>query len=117
MALENDLITALKTKCPRVYISTAPYDTAQPYVTWQHIGGDSRRYLNNEATNTRNALIQVNVWDDSSLKAHALSLQIEEALCASPSFQATPHGQPIGADDDGDTVKGYLQTYSITGAR
>ena len=117
MSLENDLMAALKTKCPRVHIGTAPYNTVQPYVTWQHIGGDSRRYLSNAAADTRNALIQVNVWNDSNLKAHALILQIEEALCQSLAFQAEPHGQPIGAYDDGDTAKGYLQTYSVTGAR
>lgn len=117
MALENDLIAALKSKCPRVFIGTAPYNTAQPYVTWQHIGGNPQRYVNNEAADTRNALIQVNVWHDTSMQAHSLMLQIEEALCLSPKFQASPHGEPIGAYDDGDTVKGYLQTYSITGAR
>ena len=117
MALEQDLISALAAVCPRVHVGAAPYNTPYPYITWQHIGGDSQRYLSNVAADTRNALIQVNVWDSSNLKAHALILQLEEALCLSPLFQATPHGQPIGAYDEDDVAKGYLQTYSITGAR
>ena len=117
MALENDLIAALEQLCARVHAGTAPDATTQPYVTWQHIGGDSQRYVSNEAASTRNALIQVNVWDDTNMTAHRLALQIEETLCMSAAFQAVPHGQPIGAFDDGDIAKGYLQTFSITGAR
>lgn len=115
--LENDLIAELEVLCPRVHIGTAPNGTEQPYVTWQHIGGDPLRYRDNEPAAQRNALIQVNTWAATSLEALQLLLAIEEALCLSARFQASPHGEPIGAYDEGDTDKGYLQTYSITGVR
>ena len=115
--LEHDLIAALETQCPRVHIGTAPYDTQQPYVTWQHIGGDPLRYTDSEPAAQRNALVQVNAWAATNMEALVLMLGIQEALCGAPEFQASPHGEPIGAYDDGDIAKGYLQTYSITGAR
>ena len=49
MALETDLMTQLRAECPRVHVGTAPYGTQQPYVTWQHIGGESLRYTDNTA--------------------------------------------------------------------
>lgn len=117
MALEDDLIAALETHCPRVYVGTAPFETQQPYVTWQHIGGDPLRYVDNSPANKRNALIQVNTWCATPNEAHALILTIQEALCSAASLQAKPHGEAIGAYDDADVASGYLQTYSITGTR
>lgn len=117
MSLESDLMAVLKAHCPRVIVGTAPYDTEQPYVTWQHIGGDPLRYLDNSAPGERNALIQVNTWGSTAMSAHALSLVLEEALCKAMSFQAEAHGQPILSFDDADIASGYLQTFSITGAR
>lgn len=117
MALEDDLMAVLVAQCPRVHAGTAPYNTPQPYVTWQHIGGDPLRYTDNTPASSRNALIQINTWGTTPKSAHALILQIQEALCAAAAFQAKPHGEAIGAYDDADVASGYLQTYSITGAR
>ena len=117
MSLETDLIAVLQQHSFAVHAGTAPYDTPKPYVTWQHIGGDPLRYTDNAPAAQRNALIQINTWASRPQEAHALILQIQEALCASPAFQATPHGEAIGAYDDADVASGYLQTYSITGAR
>lgn len=117
MALENDLMAELQAECPRVFVGTAPYGTAQPYVTWQHIGGKSLRYVDNTAADKRKPLIQLNTWAATPLQAMELIRRIEERLCASDLFTAQPQGEPIGAYDDADVASGYLQTYSILGAR
>lgn len=117
MALETDLMAALLAECPRVHVSTAPYGTAMPYVTWQHIGGDSLRYVDNTPMDKRKPLIQINTWASSPQAAFALIQKIEERLCASDLFTAEPQGDPVGAYDDADIASGYLQTYSILGTR
>lgn len=117
MALEEDLMTELQAECPQVHVSTAPYDTPMPYVTWQHIGGDPLRYTDNTAANKRRPLIQINTWADTPLEAFRLIQRIEERLCAAAAFEAKPLGDPVGAYDDADIASGYLQTYTILGNR
>lgn len=117
MALESDLIVELKALCPRVHIGTAPYGTATPYVTWQHIGGDPLRYTDNTPTDKRWPEIQINTWTDTPMQAFTLIQQIEDRLCAATAFQAEPIGGPIGAYDDADVASGYLQTFKILGNR
>lgn len=117
MALESDLIAELKVLCPRVHIGAAPYGTVMPYVTWQHIGGESLRYTDNTAADKRKPLIQLNVWDTPALSAFALIQRIVERLCLAEAFQAEPLGEPILAHDDADIATGYLLTFSILGDR
>lgn len=117
MSLETDLIAALLTQCPRVFPDVAPYGTPTPYVTWQQIGGKPARFLDNTAADRRNAYIQINVWADTRLQASTLARQIEDALCASNALQATPQGEPVGAIDDGDQLRGTVQSFSIWGSR
>ena len=62
MTMESDLVTVLKGACPRVYPDVAPAGAAVPYVTYQHIGGQPMRYLNNAAANQRHSMVQVNAW-------------------------------------------------------
>ena len=117
MTIETTLMSTLLAKCPRVYVGAAPFGTAQPYVTWQHIGGDPLAYLDNTVATTRNAQIQINTWAATPLQAFTLIQQIEQALRAEMAFLATPQFEPIGAYAEVDDISGYLQTYSITGAR
>jgi len=88
-----------------------------PYVTWQHVGGDPLDYVDNTVAAQRNAQIQVNTWAATPLQAFALLQQIEATLRAELAFIAQPLSEPVGAYDDADVVSGYIQTYSITGAR
>lgn len=118
MALESDLMAVLLAVCPRVVVGTAPYGTTMPYVTWQHIGGDPLEWLDNTVADKRNVQIQINTWDSTPLKAFALMQTIEAALrAAMPQLIARPVSEPIGAYGDGDETPGYLQTYTIWGAR
>ena len=118
MSLETDLMTTLRSVCPRVSIGTAPYGTEAPYVTWQHIGGDPLEWLDNTVADKRNAQIQINTWADTPLQAFVLMQAIEAALrAAMPSLIARPLSEPIGAYGDGDSAPGYLQAYTILGDR
>lgn len=118
MALEDDLVYVLKSKCPRIHVGAAPFGTAMPYVTWQHIGGDPIDFLDNSVGDKRNAQIQVNTWASTPLQAFSLMQEIEGALrSAVTRFIARPLSQPIGAYDDADEISGYLQSYTITGKR
>lgn len=117
MTIETTLMSTLLSKCPRVFVGAAPFGTAMPYVTWQHIGGDLLDYLDNTVAATRNAQIQVNTWAATPLQAFTLLQQIEAALRAEPSLLAKPLSEPIGAYAEVDDISGYLQTYSVTGAR
>lgn len=117
MSLESDLMAVLLELCPRVVVGTAPENTVTPYVTWQHAGGDSLRYVDGSAADKRKPEIQVNAWAATPVQAFALIQQIEEALCMASAFQAKPQSEPVGAYDDADIASGYLQTFSILGAR
>lgn len=117
MSLEEDLVAALRTQCPRVFPMTAPYDTPTPYVVWQHVGGEPIRFLDNSAPPTRHADIQITAWATTPKAALDLLRGIEDALCASSALQASPRAEPTAAYDDGDELTGALQTFSVWGAR
>lgn len=101
MTLEENLTTALRTLCPRVFCDFAPVDTARPYVTWQQIGGDAVTFIDNARPSKRNALVQVNVWSDRRIEANALILSIEDALTVAEQFQARPSAA-AASDFDAD---------------
>ena len=118
MSLESTLMAKLQATCPRVHIGTAPFGTAMPYVTWQHIGGDTLEWLDNTVADKRNAQIQINTWAATPLQAFQLIKTIEATLrAAMPALIARPLSEPIGAYDDTDTHSGYLQSYTILGDR
>lgn len=118
MALETDLMSLLQAECPRVHVGGAPVGTQSPYVTWQHVGGDPLDFLDNSVANKRNAQIQINVWHSTPLQAFALLQSIEASLRAATAiFIAKPLSEPVTNYDDAEVASGYLQTFSITGAR
>jgi hypothetical protein len=118
MLLEIELETILKTKCPRVFPTTAPGSTATPYVVWQHIGGTSFRFFDNTPGDKRNAHIQINVWHRSTEGAFALMRAIEDALCAATDkLIVNPLGEPIDGYDDSNELRGALQSFSVWGSR
>ena len=125
MALEEELLARMRLHCPRVISPAAPYGTARPYLTWQHIGGTAFRFLDNSAPDKRNAFIQVNTWGTSKKAAFDLLRAIEEELCAvtDGSFVAVPQEEPSDAYIDGNEGQqpgqlcGALQTFKVWGSR
>ena len=115
MALEEELLARMRLHCPRVISPTAPYGTARPYLTWQHIGGTALRFLDNSAPDKRNAFIQVNAWADSKKAAFDLLRAVEAELCAiapGVGFVASPIEEPSDAYIEGD--EGQVVAPSLT---
>ena len=117
MTVETELSAALAVLCPRVFPVSADFGTQAPYVVWQHVGGQSLRFLDNTAGDKRNSFIQITAWAATSKAAFGLARAIEEALCESAVMQVAPQGEPVDAYDDGNHLRGALQTFSIWATR
>jgi hypothetical protein len=113
MTFEADFQTLLKTQCARVFADVAPQGTAKPYVTWSALGGRPMRLLDNTAGNKRHTYMQVSAWASSRSEAVALIRAIEEALCASADFVATPEGEATSTYEADIPIFGSLQRFSI----
>jgi len=121
MTVEADLVTVLRTMVASVYPDVAPLAATYPYATYQGIGGQSWRYLENTAANKRDSLFQVNVWAATRAEALVLIRALEEALCATPLFNATPYaGEPRWMSDEvapERLVYGCSQDFEIVSTR
>lgn len=117
MAIERQLYDAIAVLCPRMFFDFAPVSTARPYVTCQHIGGNSLRFLDNTAADKRHVIFQVNVWANSRLEATTLARQIEDSLCAATVFVAMPDSEPVSDFDADVPVYGCRQDWSIFAIR
>ena len=119
MSVEAELTTLLKTLCDRVFPDVAPAGTARPYVTYSGIGGKPLRFLDNTAGDKRNTIMQINVWSSTRAQTMDLIRDIEEALCASATFTATPMDEPFSAyeEDAEPPLYGANQDFSIYATR
>lgn len=117
MSMEADLNAMLKAICQRTFPDIAPEGTAAPYITWQGLGGESARFMDNTAADKRNTLMQINVWSKTRLEALTLIRQIEDALCASAAFVATPQGEPLSTYEPDTLLYGSIQRFGIWAAR
>jgi hypothetical protein len=115
MSFESQLFSVLQAACPRVFPDVAPLGTATPYVTWQALGGENLRFVDNTAPDKRNVLLQVNAWSKTRAEATALIRQIEDALCASALFTAIPEGEALSLFED--PLRGCVQRFSIYASR
>lgn len=115
--MEATLTTLLKAICPRAYPNVAPPGTVAPYITWQPIGGESLRYGDNTAPDKRNTLLQVNVWSKTHLEAVTMIRQVEDAICASSAWQATPQGEAVSDYESDTELHGSLQRFDIWATR
>lgn len=113
MSMESDLSTLLKAICVRTFPDIAPPDTAAPYATWQGIGGEAARFLDNSAADKRNTLMQISVWSKTRLEALALIRQIEDVLCASATFIATPQGESRSTYEPDTQLYGCIQRFNL----
>lgn len=112
MTVEADLVTVLKTQCPRVFPDFAPFATPRPYVFWQFVGGTPIRYLDNTA-NLRHTLVQITAWSDGRAQCNALIRSIEAALCSATAFRAVPRGELIADADPESERFGASQDFDI----
>lgn len=117
MSMESDLSTLLKSICVRTYPDIAPANTATPYVTWQGLGGEAMRYTDGTASDSRNTLMQINVWSKTRAEALTMIRQIEDAVCTSSNWQAQPQGEPLSTYESDTLLYGSLQRFEIWATR
>ena len=115
--MEVDLVSLLKTQCAQTFPDIAPQDVAPPYITWQSLGGESRYTLANTPIDKRNTLMQINVWSTTRAEALAMIRSIEDAMCASVAFLATPGGEALSTYEPDTQLYGCIQIYSIWATR
>lgn len=117
MSMESDLQAALEACCPSVYpVAADPMPTGS-FITWQLIGGNPWRYMDNQAADQRHSLVQVNVWASTLAAALTLVRTVEEALAASSAFTAAPQAEPTDMSEPELQRWGFAQDYEITAAR
>jgi len=118
MSFEADLYTLLKGLVSnRVYPDIAPLAVVHPYITWQGVGGQTLRFIDNTAADHRNTRVQVNTWATTRAGASSLIRQIEDVLCATSVFVATPLGEPVNDYDVETKTYGAMQDFSVYSAR
>lgn len=115
--MEAALTTLLKTLCPRVFPDVAPEETVRPFMTYQGIGGEQSRLLDNTHAGWRNTLMQVNAWATTRSEALSLIRQAEDALCASPDMVAHPMGDSMSTYEEETGLYGSIQRFSIWALR
>lgn len=117
MSMEPSLFSLLAGVCPRAFPDVAPTSTAKPYVTWQAIGGETLRFIDNSAADKRNTKVQINVFAATRLESITLIRAIEDAMCASVAFVARPESEPMHDYDHEMLVYQAMQDFSIFAAR
>lgn len=117
--MEALLTTVLQAQCPRVYPDFAPAGAELPHVTYQGIGGEALRWLNNTAADKRKTSVQISVWSTTRAGTLALIRAIEDALCAATTFTARPQAEPTSLVDQDltDPLYGSAQDFTIWAAR
>ena len=116
MSIETDLVVLLKAINTRTFPDVAPTGTVAPWITWQQIGGETVRYGDNTA-DSRWPLIQISVWSKTRTEALAMIRQVEDAMCASGAFQATPQGDSVSTYEPATLLYGSIQRFDVFGAR
>ena len=113
MTMEASLYALLAAKCPRVFPDTAPALTASPYVIYQQIGGQVLNPLDNASPGVRNARMLIRVWSTLRTEAVSLTDQIEDAMRASPAFEAVPEAAKFNDYDEDLKLYSSEQEYSF----
>jgi len=117
MTMETDLYVLLQTVCTRVYPDIAPSNAALPYITWQALGGKVLRNLDKTASDKRQTFMQINVWATTRTEANTKIRQIEDLMCASSAFIATPEGEALSVYEEETQDYGSIQRFTINAAR
>lgn len=117
MSWQTELVTLLQPVLPRFFRTEAPQGTALPYGTYVAMGGESLRYLDGEASDSRHALVQIDVWASTAGDSVSLMAQIEDLICLHPGFTAQALGEPRSTDEPDLQLYGMSQDFQILAAR
>lgn len=101
----------------RVYLDVAQSGAALPRIVMQQVGGQAMTYLEGALPDKENARMQVVCWAATRLAAINLAKQVEAAIVAATTIQATPLGARV-SDYEADTqLYGARQDFSVWTAR
>lgn len=117
MSMESDLQAVLEACCPSVYPVVADPLPAGAFITWQLIGGNSWRHVDNTPASARHSMVQINTWAPTLKAALLLARQVEEALCAAAAFNANPIGEPVDSSEPELGRWGFIQDFGIAAPR
>lgn len=117
MSMETSLVAILKTVCAKTYPDVAEDGTTPDYVVWQAIGGTTLYFGDNTAADKRNTLIQIDVWSLTRSGATTMIRAIEDALCESPAFTASPIGEASSDYDPDVKWYGSMQRFDVWASR
>lgn len=118
MSAESIFVAAVKTCCADTFPDYLPDGiTAVPYVTWQGVGGQTLRSLDNIAGDKRNTVVMVKAWTYRRTDTLTLIRAIEEAVCALTDLIVIPQNEPMSVYENDTKLFGSIQYFSIWGAR
>ena len=101
----------------RVYLDVAPSGALLPRIVMQQVGGEVINYTEGTIPDKENARMQVVCWAATRLAAINLAKQVEAAIVAATTIQATPLGARV-SDYEADTqLYGARQDFSVWTAR
>ena len=101
----------------RIYPDVAPSGAGLPRIVYQQVGGQAMTYLEGALPDKENARMQIVCWAATRLAAINLAKQVEAAIVAATTIQATPLGARV-SDYEADTqLYGARQDFSVWTAR
>lgn len=110
---EADIVNAIGALVStRIYPDVAPVDVVTPFAVWQQVGGYAINYLEPQASDKRNARIQITIWSDSRMETMALIRNVETEMVKSPIF-ANVNGAPVALYDSATKQYGAAQDFSV----
>lgn len=116
MSVETLIYTALKSLVSnRVYRDLAPKTAVAtlPRITFQQIGGRAVNFLEGGTPSKKNAVVQINCWDDRRDDVMALARDVEDALRSAAGLQATVLGAAIAVYEQDTGLYGSMQDFSF----
>lgn len=117
MSWQTELVALIQPVLPRFFRTEAPQGAALPYGTYLAMGGTSLRYVEGDATSSRQALVQVDVWASTPTEANSLMAQVEDLICLHPGWTAEAQGEPRSTDEPDLHLYGMSQDFEILAAR
>jgi hypothetical protein len=117
VTIESSIFDTLKTLVAEssVYPDNAPVGTKPPYITFQQVGGPGINFLDGTQPDKGLPRFQITVWEETRIKAKALSKQAETALRAVTALQTTVEGEPVSQHDEETGLYGSRQDFSFVG--
>lgn len=110
--MEIELTALLRQICEDSYPSVAPEGTPSPFIVWQAVGGREVTTLRKKRAR-RNALVQISIWSEDVEVAIDLLDQVDAALRASTTLQASPSGARRMTHEPDTGLHGQMQDWSI----